>query len=86
MLMPTPIAHQIKEAIYSIAQRDFPNPWRALMTELNAHLLVPQHILKALKLIRKLTEKYVYSCRSDPLYEEIIFTCDTIHNNLLILA
>lgn len=56
------------------------------MSELNVCLIQPQYVLRTLKLVKKLTDKYTFSSRSDPLYEEIIITCDTLHNNLLLLA
>lgn len=56
------------------------------MADVNQFLTHPDYVYKTLKLIYKLTEKYVYQSRSDPLYEEIIITCDTIHHNLLLLA
>ena len=81
-----PLIHQLKDTIVFLAQRDFPTNWPELIAELNVCLVHPDYIYKALKLVFKLTEKYTYSSRSDPLYEEIIITCDTVHNNLLLLA
>ncbi|CAD8162710.1 unnamed protein product [Paramecium octaurelia] len=81
-----PLIHQLKDAIVYVASRDFPTQWPTLMADLNQFLAHPDYVYKTLKLIYKLTEKYVYQSRSDPLYEEIIITCDTIHHNLLLLA
>ncbi|CAD8088438.1 unnamed protein product [Paramecium primaurelia] len=81
-----PLIHQLKDAIVYVASRDFPTQWPTLMADLNQFLTHPDYVYKTLKLIYKLTEKYVYQSRSDPLYEEIIITCDTIHHNLLLLA
>ncbi|CAD8171624.1 unnamed protein product [Paramecium octaurelia] len=81
-----PLIHQLKDAIVYVASRDFPTQWPTLMADLNQFLTHPDYVYKTVKLIYKLTEKYVYQSRSDPLYEEIIITCDTIHHNLLLLA
>ncbi len=43
----------------------------------------PEFTLRALKTLKKIVDKYEYSSRSDPLYEEIILVCDTTHDLLL---
>jgi hypothetical protein len=43
-------------------------------------------IEQSVVLITKMTNKYSYSMRSDPLYEEIIYVCDTVHDAFLVLT
>lgn len=78
------IALQLRPAIVAIAGRDFPATWPDLVKNIVAYLST--HTLLSLKLLRKLTAKYEISARSDPLYEEIIEVCNTVHDPLLQLT
>ena len=62
----------------------FPLQWRGF-TQVIAGWLQKgndEQKIRALKVLEKITEKYEYSRRSDPLYQEIIYVVSDFHDLL----
>jgi exportin-2 (importin alpha re-exporter) len=87
LTFPLRISKTLRPGIVALADALFPQSWDDLLTgTLNYVLQFPNALVAALKLIQSISHKYTYESRSDPLYEEIIIVCDTVHDFLLELA
>lgn len=84
---PLKISKTLRPGIVALADVLFPSRWPDLLDNLLAYVAQqPASIAAVLKLLQSITHKYSYESRSDPLYEEIIFMCDRVHDFLLELT
>lgn len=80
---PKIVAQQLSEAMVNLAAADYPERWPTLMVDLISKAKEnPGSVDRVVQLMTALTYKYTYSMRSDPLYTEIIKTCNELHNFL----
>ena len=75
---------QMKESIVHLCQREYFEGWKELPQQLIG--VAGQnygYLIRVLSLFKKITHRYSYELRSDPLYEEIIYSCNEMHDFLL---
>ena len=81
------VSKTLRPGIVSLTLIEFPDNWENLLQDLmNSTQQNPGFIIRFLKLLRDITNRYGYSARSDPLYKEIIFVCNQTHDYLMKLA
>lgn len=75
---------QLKESIVNICRKEYHANWQELPGQLISIAAQNfEYLIRILSLFKKITHRYSYEMRSDPLFTEIIFSCDEMHDFLL---
>lgn len=76
---------QLKEGILNLCKKLYYENWNDLPSSL---ITVANHtvdiMIRILSLFQGMTYRYGHEARSDPLYSEIIFSCDEMHDFLFL--